>query len=536
MAQPAQSFVDGHVEKIAPLVRALNLAAWDLSLTGDEECAKKKADLDAALTKLYADRAEFRALETWRREGVPDPVLSRQVDLLYRAYLANQKDEPTIEKMVRLESEVEKVYYTHRGVFEGNPTPDNELRTVLVEETDSGRRRAAWQASKQVGPKVRESVLELVRLRNDVARSVGFPDHYHMALELQELDEAGLLQVLGELEERTREPFAAAKATLDGFLARRFGVPVDDLRPWHYGDFFFQDAPADEAVDLDPLFVEKDLVAIALRTYDRLGLEARDIIGRSDLYAKPGKSQHAFCTCIDRGQDIRTLCNLRPDERWMSTLLHELGHAVYDKYLEPGLPYLLREPAHALTTEAVAMIMGRLTKDEYWLRAVAELDAGRIGKMLPHIREYTSLAMLVFVRWCLVMTHFERDLYRNPQQDLNKLWWDHVERFQMLTRPEGRDEPDWAAKIHLALAPVYYHNYVLGEMVASQLHRYIVDNVDARGVAGGAAVGEFLKERLFSLGARYPWDETLERATGERLSPRYFAEQFVREVLAQHHS
>ena len=35
---------------------------------------------------------------------------------------------------------------------------------------------------------------------------------------------------------------------------------------------------------------------------------------------------------------------------------------------------------------------------------------------------------------------------------------------------EGRAAaPDWAAKIHIATNPVYYHNYMLGEMMASQL-------------------------------------------------------------------
>ncbi len=38
---------------------------------------------------------------------------------------------------------------------------------------------------------------------------------------------------------------------------------------------------------------------------------------------------------------------------------------------------------------------------------------------------------------------------------------------------------------------------------------------------------EFLRAKLFSLGAGYPWDETLKLVTGERLTPRYFAEQFV---------
>src|SRR5205823_6568184 len=68
-----------------------------------------------------------------------------------------------------------------------------------------------------------------------------------------------------------------------------------------------------------------------------------------------------------------------------------------------------------------------------------------------------------------VMTHFERGLYAQPDGDHDDRWWDLVERFQLVQRPDGRHAPDWAAKIHIAAAPVYYHNYLFGEMIASQL-------------------------------------------------------------------
>ena len=42
----------------------------------------------------------------------------------------------------------------------------------------------------------------------------------------------------------------------------------------------------------------------------------------------------------------------------MDTMLHEFGHAVYDKYVNPSLPYLLRTVAHTNSTEAVALMMG----------------------------------------------------------------------------------------------------------------------------------------------------------------------------------
>jgi len=121
------------------------------------------------------------------------------------------------------------------------------------------------------------------------------------------------------------------------------------------------------------------------------------------------------------------------------------------------------------------------------------------------------------------MCHMERALYRDPSQDLDRLWWDLVERFQGLTRPEGRSGPDWASKIHFSVAPVYYHNYMLGEMMASQLQRHIQrrvlgDGADvwARYVAS-PEVGKFLQTRLYRTGRLKDWRETLRFATGETL-------------------
>ena len=79
----------------------------------------------------------------------------------------------------------------------------------------------------------------------------------------------------------------------------------------------------------------------------------------------------------------------------------------------------------------------------------------------------------MFTRWVLVMTHFERELYADPDADLDSIWWELVSRYQLLTPPEGRRAPDWAAKIHIACAPVYYHTYLYGHLVAAQLRAAI---------------------------------------------------------------
>src|SRR5437773_9975562 len=101
------------------------------------------------------------------------------------------------------------------------------------------------------------------------------------------------------------------------------------------------------------------------------------------------------------------------------------------------------------------------------------------------------------------MLRFEKGMYENPDQDLNKLWWDLVEKYQALRRPPGRNAPDYGSKIHIVSAPVYYHNYQMGQLFASQVHHSIAREL-YKGVpmakityVGNPAVGQFMRKRVF---------------------------------------
>jgi peptidyl-dipeptidase A len=263
--------------------------------------------------------------------------------------------------------------------------------------------------------------------------------------------------------------------------------------------------------------------------YRGIGLEVDEILKRSDLYEKSGKDQHAYCTDIDRNGDIRILANIKKNENWTGTMLHELGHAVHDKYIDPELPYLLRQEAHIFTTEAVAMLFGRLSKDANWIQQLMGISGEEKQRNAGDLSQSLRLHQLVFSRCSQVMMRFERELYLDPGQNLSERWWQLVQQHQMLARPHDSDLPHWAAKTHIVSVPVYYHNYLLGELLASQLNHHI----RVRVLRGGEsfhdqrAVGDYLKENVFNPGAKYRWDEMIKRATGEPLTPRYFVEQFV---------
>ena len=62
------------------------------------------------------------------------------------------------------------------------------------------------------------------------------------------------------------------------------------------------------------------------------------------------------------------LANIVPNEYWMGTMLHELGHSVYSsKNIPASVPYVLRTDAHILCTEGVAMMFERFSKNGAWL-------------------------------------------------------------------------------------------------------------------------------------------------------------------------
>jgi peptidyl-dipeptidase A len=122
---------------------------------------------------------------------------------------------------------------------------------------------------------------------------------------------------------------------------------------------------------------------------------------------------------------------------------------------------------------------------------------------------------------------FERELYRDPEQNLESLWWEIVERVQKVTPPPNRDLPDWASKSHLSTSPAYYQNYVLGELMASQVLQFIHREVaKSKSYVGNQETGRFLVEKIFKPGSRYEWNGLLEYATGEALNPEHFIKQF----------
>jgi peptidyl-dipeptidase A len=523
-----------YLARYEPLFVESATAGWVANISGSEADYARKKAADRALIDLHSDREMFAVFKRLReKRTVREPVLRRQLDIVYRSYLENQTDPALRKRIVELESEVEQTFNTFRAKVGERSLTENEIRETLAQSTESKAVEAAWKGYMEVGVACEPKLRELVRMRNEVARSLGYRNYYALALELQEIDETELLRIFDDLDNFTRKPFAQLKADMDRTRAARFKIAEKDLRPWHYGDLFFQEAPTDAEVDLDELFAGAKLEELAKEYYSRIGLPVDEILAKSDLYEKPGKCPHAFCVNIDRRGDMRILTNLKPNMYWAGTIMHELGHAIYDRNARSDLPFLLRTCSHSMTTEGVAELFGAMAKNEEWLREVAKVPADKAAEAGAAARAALRTERLMFARWAQVMLHFEREMYTRPDQDLAKLWWDLKKKFQLLNPPDRMDRPDYAAKIHVVTTPVYYHNYLLGECFAAQVRQALVREV-LRSDDGlrssfyhNPEVGAWLKDKVLGPGALYSWNELTRRATGETLTPQYFVTEAI---------
>ena len=520
-----EEFLGQYVAEVKKLDKEESLAAWQAYTEGKDEHYKAMEDASIRKKTYLSDAEKFKQLEEIKASGaIVDPLLKRQLDVIYNDYLANQLPTDLMEKMVKLSTEIQKTFNTARGVVDGKEYSRNDVVKLLKESKDNKLRQKVWEAHKEVGVKVADKLVELIKLRNEAAEKLGFKNYREMQLILQEHDPETLEKIFKDLEEKTQEPFTTYKAELDKMLAKKLKVKkTDQLRPWHYADPFFQDAPQFTKIDMDKYFKDKDLVEIATSYFKSFGLDPAPVLKDSDLFPKKGKSEHAFCFTIDRDEpDIRVLCNIEPNARWMDTLLHELGHGLYDSYYTEDMPWRLREPSHIFTTEGIAQLFGEMSKNPFWLKEMIGLSDKEVKKIKQSVLKQRALGRLIFARWSLVMYQFEKSLYENPDQDLTALWWGLVEKYQQMKRPDGREKPDWATKDHIVAAPVYYHNYVLGQMFQDQLQEKAAElsgesNPIMVIFKDKPELGTYLIENVFKPGNSKPWPEFVEASTGKPL-------------------
>jgi peptidyl-dipeptidase A len=190
--------------------------------------------------------------------------------------------------LIKQETEIEKKFSTFRAQAGDQSLTDNEVDDILQNSNDSKQLQTVWEAHKKVGALVAEDVRELARLRNKIAKEVGFENYHTMSLTLSEQNPSDIEKLFDELDVLTRPAFMEVKNEIDEYLSSALNITKDQLRPWHYKNKFFQEFPSIyPGLNFDSYFKDQNIENLSKDFFASIDIDVTSIVARSDLYEKP---------------------------------------------------------------------------------------------------------------------------------------------------------------------------------------------------------------------------------------------------------
>lgn len=506
-----ESYLDALEAELEELSRQYWECLWKLRTEGHSDGLEEAQKVWLERTRDLADHAQLTVLKEKDLTG----ILGRRALRLWQVF----RDAPVLRKpevkrlqteVVKLQNEVAQTHANFRPTLRGKKASYLEIQRILREEEDRNLRRDAWFADQAFGAEVEDRARELVLRRNELAREMGYSDLYHRVLEGQEgVEEEFLANLLVQLESLTDGPHQRKVALLQDELG------VVDIQYWD---------KSKEGQELTrriaPLFPKDSHLPRLIATLRGIGIEWDDLSIFLDIDEREGKSPYAYAGPINVPLDVRLLANLGNGPYYCWVLFHEGGHCLHFALVQQ--PYwILREPESCFQ-EAMAEIIGGLIKTDVWRRRYADLPE----ELVAELREERWKEKIKQVRWYTQLLTFERELFTNPHQNLNDLWWGLGERLLGLSRPDG--ECSWANIIAFSTHPVYLQGFLIAELIRAHTYEYLRRTQGS--IIDNPATGRFLIENYYRPGDSKPWGELIREATGEELNPQYFVDELLRDL------
>jgi len=198
-----------------------------------------------------------------------------------------------------------------------------------------------------------------------------------------------------------------------------------------------------------------------------------------------------------------------------SSRMHEMGHGLHGMLNTINAPVLkgyewLLGGVTPIFSEGMAEVMAEFTRNPEWLEKYKHINPDSLKKnALANAKYFTA-----YVRYFLAQSMMELEIYKNPDQDLSALYNKVMMKYLLIEKPVKR--PFQLTDNMIVSYPVYQHNYLFGEIVAWQVHRAL-RNKFGNNFVFHPQTGSFLKEKLYSDGEYYPWQQRMKRATGKEL-------------------
>ncbi|CAG8999129.1 MAG: hypothetical protein CENE_01094 [Candidatus Celerinatantimonas neptuna] len=409
------------------------------------------------------------------------------------------------------------------------------LRSVINTSRQENVRKLAHQALLDLEQwLLQNGFLELVKRRNQFARSLGYKTFFDFSVEkTEQMSTEQLFEILDDFESRTRERHQQSLAE----LCQQQGE--DALKAYNFIYAF----AGDSMQELDSYVPFSKSLQRWVESFGRLHIDYSDAQLTLDLLDRKGKYQNGFChgpipSFYEQGQwvaaKVNFTSNAKPDQvgsgfSGINTLFHEGGHAAHFANVKMNAPCFSQEfaPTSMAYAETQSMFCDSLLNDADWLKQYAKDPQGNavpdsvIEKMIRSSQPFKAYEE----RSILVVPYFERALYQLSDDELTP---EHVTQL-------ARDTEQAILGLSCSPRPLMaiphllsdesacsYQGYLLAHMAVYQTRGYFIEKFGY--LADNPRIGPLLAKHYWNPGNSVSLNDCINDLCGEGFNAKYLAD------------
>ncbi len=471
--------------------------------TTDEFYEKEQEYLDEQMPELAAYQVALSSAiaDSPYRDAVESRFGKQfftQIDLQKRSFC--EANIPLMQRESRLTMEYQKIMAGCSIGFDGKTLNLYGIQKYFEHE-DRKVREAAFKAYSDFyhdnEPRLEEIFDELINIRNEMGRNLGFENFIPLGYLQQGRTDYGVKEVAA-FREQVRRILVPLCEKLYDAQAKRLGIPeiyvFDEKR-------IFPDGNA------QPVGDDEVLVPLAQKMYHEISPETGEfidfMIGHNlmDLKNKPGKASTGYMTDLPELLAPFVFSCFNGTIGDIQVLTHELGHAF------AGYMAMRNQPLSDYFSESTDIAEIHSMSMEQFCYPYAEYFFGDQAEKFrfAHLQE-----AITFVPFGVAVDEFQHICYAHQELSPKQrtMAWHMLEHKYMPWRRYQNDEfmnrgGYWYHKLHIFLYPFYYINYTLTTMGAMEFRKKNAENHEA-------AWADYLK--LCKAGGSMSYLETLKHA------------------------
>lgn len=427
----------------------------------------------AAATVKKAEVSKALLESRFREEMIKD--LGKEYLVAEQRFVDQFKEElvPFMQQEAKLTTRYQKLMATAQIDFDGQILNLYGIQKYF-ENPDREVRKGAFKAFSDFYHKNEEEMEEifdqLIKIRNEMGRSLGFDNFIPLGYMQQERSDYGQKEVAA-FREQVRKEIVPLCQEIYNAQAKRIGV--DKIMAYDE-KFVFPDGNAIPAGD------EEYLVAEAQKMYHDMSTETGEFIDfmiaheLMDLKNKPNKAATGYMTSLLDYKAPYVFSCFNHTIFDMQVLSHELGHAFagYEAMRTQKTSQYYSVSTDIAEIHSMAM--------EQFAYPYAEQFFGEDADKFrfAHLQE-----AFTFVPFGVAVDEFQHIVYANPELTPKErtFEWHKLEEKYMPWRAYEEDEfmergGFWYYKLHIFLYPFYYINYTLTTMGAMEFKQRYHEN------------------------------------------------------------